>query len=73
MRLAKVVENIFEPRTRLARRFTENSQRGTEHNVRADTALDYVMEGNFVRRYQTKMSLRSQKIKLLLVVIVYCK
>ena len=47
--------------------------RGTEQNVRADTALGYDMEGNFVERYQTKMSPRSYKIKLLVVVVVVVK
>ena len=41
---------------------------GTEQNVRADTALDYVMEGNFVERYRRKMSQKN-----LLVVVVWCK
>ena len=31
---------------------------GTEQNVRAATALAYVMEGTFVERYRTKMSPR---------------
>ena len=43
---------------------------GTEQNVRAVTALAYVMEGNFVERYRRRMSPRTQKIKLLLVVVV---
>ena len=53
----------------MARRFPENSQRGIGENVGAVTALEYVMEGNFVERYGMKMSGSSQKIKLLLVVI----
>ena len=63
------MENIFEPRTQLARRFSENSHRGTEQNVQADTALDYVMEGNFVER----LSGSRQKIKLLIVIVLLCK
>ena len=56
---------------RLARKFSENSQRGTGigENVGAATALEYVMEGNFVERYGMKMSGSSQKIKLLTVVV----
>ena len=54
---------------RLARRFSENSQRGIGENVGAATALEYVMEGNFVERYGMKMSGSSQKIKLLAVVV----
>ena len=45
---------------------------GFTHTHR-NTALDYVMEGNCVERYQRKMSRRSQKIKLLLVVVVWFK
>ena len=44
-----------------------------KQNVRADRTLDCVMEGNFVERYRTKLPQRSQKIKLLLVVVVYIK
>jgi len=39
-------------------------------NVGAVTALEYVMDGNFVERYGKKMSRSSQKIKLLLVIVV---
>ena len=53
----------------MARRFSENSQRGIGENVGAATALEYVMEGNFVERYGMKMSGSSQKIKLLTVVV----
>ena len=60
---------IWEPRTRLARGFSENSQRGIGENVGDATALEYVMEGNFVERYGMKMSGSSQKIKLLTVVV----
>ena len=37
------------------------------------TALNYVMEGNFVERYRMKMSGSRQKIKLLIVIVVWCK
>ena len=42
---------------------------GMGENVGAATALEYVMEGNFVERYRKKMSGSSQKIKLLIVVV----
>ena len=46
---------------------------GMGENVGAATALEYVMEGNFVERYRKKMSGSSQKIKLLVAVVFLCK
>ena len=46
---------------------------GYRENIGADTALEYVMEGNFVERYRMKMSGSRQKIKLLIVIVVWCK
>ena len=46
---------------------------GMGENVGAATALEYVMEGNFVEKYRKKMSGSSQKIKLLIVVVFECK
>ena len=46
---------------------------GMGENVGATTALEYVMEGNFVERYRKKVSGSSQKIKLLIVVGFWCK
>ena len=41
-------------------------------NVGADTALEYVMEGNFVERprYGKKITGKQPKIKLLIVIVV---
>ena len=39
-------------------------------NVGAVTALEYVMEGNFVERYGKKISGKQPKIKLLIVIVV---
>ena len=46
---------------------------GTSDYYKYNTALDSVIEGNFVERDRRKMSRRRQKIKLLLVVVVWCK
>ena len=39
-------------------------------NVGAVTALEYVMEGNFVERYGKKILGKQPKIKLLIVIVV---
>ena len=46
---------------------------GTSDYYKYNTALDSVIEGNLVERDRRKMSRRRQKIKLLLVVVVWCK
>ena len=48
-------------------------QRVIGENIGADTALEYVMEGNFVERYRMKKSGSRQKIKLLIVIVVWSK
>ena len=48
-------------------------ERGMGGNVGAVTALKYVMGGNFVERYGKKISGRSQKNKLHIVIEFKCK
>ena len=40
-----------------------------DKNAGADTALEYVMEGNFVERYGKKITGKQPKIKLLIVIV----
>ena len=62
-------EVIISPVAVIGQEILREFVEGMGENVGAATALEYVMEGNFVERYRKKMSGSSQKIKLLIVVV----
>ena len=64
------VYNEIPPHIRLARNIPRICRGVWRGNVGDVTALAFVMDGNFVERYGKIMSRSSQKIKLLLVIVV---
>jgi len=62
-------EVVIAPVAMIGQEILRGFVEGMGENVGAATALEYVMEGNFVERYRKKMSGSSQKIKLLIVVV----
>ena len=63
-------EVVIAPVAMIGQEILRGFVEGMGENVGAATALEYVMEGNFVERYGKKITGKQPKIKLLIVIVV---